>query len=120
MSNLALTIRLKMERAIVKQVIASLIDAEYEVQAFYDLSGDDVASPVTSDKDIAINNMFETNEASLQVFSKGINIGWVQFVYGNDGYDVIHDYTTNLDTALQAALDICDKLENGQYDTVFR
>jgi hypothetical protein len=26
-----------------------------------------------------------------------ITVGWVNFVFGNDGWDVISDYTTNLD-----------------------
>lgn len=28
-------------------------------------------------------------------------IGWVRFVYGNDGHDVISDYTTNLESVLE-------------------
>jgi len=35
-------------------------------------------------------------------------IGWVRFVMGNDGYDVINDYTTNLEKVLKRANQVAD------------
>lgn len=40
-----------------------------------------------------------------------ISIGWVYLVYGNDGWDVISDYTTNLERLLRGANKLSDKLE---------
>jgi hypothetical protein len=37
--------------------------------------------------------------------------GWVFFVYGNDGYDVISDYTTNLESSLTATNKLAESLE---------
>lgn len=35
---------------------------------------------------------------------------WIWFVYGNDGYDVISDYTTNLEEFLTPINELSDKL----------
>jgi hypothetical protein len=34
---------------------------------------------------------------------------WVRFVYGNDGYDVISDYTTSLEAVLAPINDWCSE-----------
>lgn len=36
-------------------------------------------------------------------------LGWVFLVFGNDGYDVISDYTTNLETLLTGANALADR-----------
>lgn len=38
-----------------------------------------------------------------------VSKGWVFFVYGNDGWDVICDYTTNLESLLAGALAVSEK-----------
>lgn len=42
--------------------------------------------------------------------------GWVWFVYGNDGWDVISDYTTNLESLLKGANELATKIENGEFE----
>ena len=37
--------------------------------------------------------------------------GWVYLVFGNDGWDVISDYTTNLEPLLKGANEISDKYQ---------
>lgn len=41
----------------------------------------------------------------------GKRIGWVRMIYGNDGWDVMADYTTNLEDVLTDANKLADKLE---------
>lgn len=36
--------------------------------------------------------------------------GWVYFVYGNDGWDVISDYTINLEDLLKASIRLSERL----------
>lgn len=36
--------------------------------------------------------------------------GWVRFVYGNDGWDVMNDYTTNLEDVLKEVNAYADSL----------
>lgn len=44
-----------------------------------------------------------------------VSNGWVYLVYGNDGYDVISDYTTNLEKLLKGANKLSDKMEEAVY-----
>lgn len=37
-----------------------------------------------------------------------VSVGWVRLVFGNDGYDVIVDYTTNLEGLLAGANALAD------------
>jgi hypothetical protein len=41
--------------------------------------------------------MFQTDEEKLYTVKDGRLDGYVYFVYGNDGWDVISDYTVNLE-----------------------
>lgn len=38
-----------------------------------------------------------------------VSFGWVYFVFGNDGYDVVSDYTTNLEPVMDRANALADK-----------
>ena len=58
-----------------------------------------------------IDNLFACDEAHLLVRGNGKS-GWVFFVLGNDGYDVICDYTVNLEPWLSEVNDYADKLED--------
>jgi len=41
----------------------------------------------------------------------GAPSGWVYFVYGNDGWDVVSDYTTNLEAVLKGSGELAERLE---------
>lgn len=47
--------------------------------------------------------MMTTDEDYLLVSreTKSTRYGWVRFIYGNSGWDVINDYTTNLEETLK-------------------
>lgn len=50
----------------------------------------------------AMAEVFACDEETLYVHDKShIIFGWVKLVYGNDGYDVISDHTTNLDDVME-------------------
>jgi hypothetical protein len=53
--------------------------------------------------------MFKTDQEHIRVFRDNEQIGWVFFVYGNDGWDVVNDYTTNLEFIMQCANKIADQ-----------
>lgn len=40
-----------------------------------------------------------------------VSIGWVYLVFGNDGWDVVSDYTTNLESLLTGANKISKKYQ---------
>lgn len=55
-----------------------------------------------------------TDDDYLIVYAAGDDgprFGWVRFVYGNDGFDVIADNTTNLEPHLVATTALAESLE---------
>ena len=63
--------------------------------------------------DSILDKMGETDEELLEVFTQEDHtrrVGWVWFVYGNDGWDVISDYSLNLEDVLKPVNDYADTL----------
>jgi hypothetical protein len=54
-----------------------------------------------------------TDEDYLVIHQNDDKVGWVRFIYGNDGYDVISDYTANdlTEEVVEPASLLADKLE---------
>lgn len=96
--------RVLMERAIVRSACTELIAAGYTLRLN---DGDTWATPKDSTVEQVMEAIMAADEETLHVFHQPAggereHFGWVAFVYGNDGYDVIADHTVNLDTALAA------------------
>ena len=47
-----------------------------------------------------------------------MSIGWVYFVLGNDGYDVISDYLASslIESLVKGANELATKIENGEFE----
>ncbi|EJD3148827.1 hypothetical protein M1V18_004400 [Salmonella enterica] len=102
--------RQRIERQIAKATAERLIAAGYKVAVF---DGEEIALQKTTDVPAIVGAMFSTDEDYLFVYlAEGDeSIGFVRFIYGNDGWDVINDYTTNLEDSLKAVNELADKLE---------
>ncbi len=107
--------RQRIERRIATAAAKGLIAAGYKI-AVHD--GEEIALRKTDDVRAIIGAMFSTDEDRFIVYHRPSiadaeweRIGWVRFIYGNDGWDVIADNTTNLEAALQAATELADELE---------
>lgn len=48
-----------------------------------------------------VEMVFNLGIATLLVFDRDKNIGWISLVFGNGGYDLISDYSTNLESFLK-------------------
>ncbi len=60
--------------------------------------------------------LFDLDDAHVTVHDEhGKRIGWVYFVFGNDGYDCISDYGTNLEDWLKPVNDYAESLESGAW-----
>ena len=57
--------------------------------------------------------LFNLDEAHLVLRKNGQRCGWIYLVFGNSGWDLISDYTTNLERFLKPVLDLSDELERG-------
>ena len=101
--------RILIEKEIVEKAACCLIEAGYLVEVF---DGEEVAQPATTDMEQIKAALYTTDEDYLRaVDGKGKRVGWVRMIYGNDGWDVISDYTTNLEDVLQEATALSERLE---------
>lgn len=105
---MSVKMRQEVERKIATKVIDDALAAGYALNT--DISdGPELASP-TSDRKTIIDSMFLGDKDRLLFYKKDGKdpIGWVYFIYGNDGWDVISDYTVNLEEILKGANVIVD------------
>ena len=65
----------------------------------------------TTDRPTLLDQLFNTDEDVIFVYQGTEQIGWVKFVYGNDGWDVVSDYTTNLESIMGPADVLSKKYE---------
>jgi hypothetical protein len=95
---MSVKMRQEVEQKIADAFITSALAAGLFVNI--DNGGDDFELPTpTNDKELILKTMFAADEDRLYVYKKPDDkkaFGWVLFIYGNDGYDVISDYTVNL------------------------
>lgn len=95
--------RLVVEQEIAAMTVDALLAAGYLLNV--NNGGQDDELKPTTDRQAVLDAMFQTDLEHLKVWNAGDRIkegctGWVFFVYGNSGYDVISDYTTNLEAVL--------------------
>lgn len=101
--------RIAVEHDIAELTLRWLMAAGYTVAVH---NGEDEHGPFAhGDVASTLDVMFQTDEDRLIASKGGIAVGWVYFVYGNDGWDVINDYTTNLEDALTPVNAFCKELE---------
>ncbi len=103
--------RIAIERKIAKLTIRALLDAGYHITVN---DGEEDALENSTLPSAILEAMFSTDEDYLFCTDPlGAKTGqWVRFVYGNDGYDVISDYTVSLETALRPVNAEINRMEN--------
>lgn len=57
-----------------------------------------------------LDALFAVDDPHLTVFRDSTHIGWVSFVFGNDGWDCISDYSTSLEDVLVPVNALADRL----------
>ncbi|MCJ8601034.1 hypothetical protein MWH03_00370 [Klebsiella pneumoniae] len=98
--------RQRIEKEIAAAAINGLLAAGYHIAVF---DGESVALKASVDKDAILKAMFTTDEDVFHIYTAdGTRAGFVHFVYGNDGWDVICDYTLSLEAALVEADKLAD------------
>jgi len=84
----------EMEQAIVRAVIRSALALGYSISL--DNGGDDFEFEDSKDEEQIFSEMFATDDETLLLRKDGKE-RFVRFVFGNDGWDVMCDYTARLD-----------------------
>lgn len=103
--------RARMELEIVNQFLADAKNAGYRLRI--DDLEDGKAVPPYGYPSLR-DAIFDLDDAYITILDDtGESVGWVYFVFGNDGYDCISDYTTTLETFLAPCLALSDRLANG-------
>lgn len=102
--------RVIIERAIARLTIKTLLACDYRLSV--DNGGDEDENPPSTDAAAVLADMYATDDELLKVWAPGAAkpFGWVRFVYGNAGHEVIADYTLNLDEALQPVNAYCNDI----------
>jgi hypothetical protein len=83
---------------IVKKVVRALLAAGYALRTDAAEHADWTSTPADIFKEL-----MEVDDERLEACKDNTQISWVRFVYGNDGWDVISDYTTDLESVLKDA-----------------
>lgn len=103
MSNVKL--RQELERKIARAVITQAINLGYSIDVD---DGEEITLRHSQDVKAILKAMFTTDEDWL-ILRRGKESGWVRFVYGNGGYDVVNDYTVNLEPVMGPADKIAER-----------
>jgi hypothetical protein len=103
----ALKNRIKMEQRIVKLTVKTLINAGYELSVF---DGEEQSAWTGTDVKMLHDALMNTDEDYLYTRKDGKK-SFVQFVYGNDGWDVICDHGVSLTAVLAPVTALTDKLQ---------
>ena len=107
-SDAGVRARIEIERKIVTRLIDDLLAAGCELRV-YDESE---YEPWTRIRAEVIDDVMNADEDVLHVrrASDGLS-GWVHLVYGNEGWDVVSDYTTNVMALLAGVNAYAENLE---------
>jgi hypothetical protein len=104
--------RIAVEQEIVTRTVDALLAAGYALQT--DVQDDPRPAQPTGDRAVILSEMMAVDDEFLGAYSwvagHGVAKGWVRFVYGNSGWDVVSDYTTNLEAVLAPINEYADTL----------
>lgn len=112
----ALIRRMTMERMVIRRFARGALDKGYQLRVY---NGEGWECPRTSDLAVVMNAIMATDEEGLHVYAPNAasesgwyRIGAITLVYGNDGYDVMADYSVKLDDLglMAEANELADKL----------
>lgn len=118
--------RWHVNKLIATRVVEDCLAAGYALNI--DNGGDTHELPAPSrDKQQILDAMFATDDEHLLIYAPGSArhgqrsavlsgknwkcIGWVYFIYCNSGYDVVSDYTTNLEHVMKGANELAEEWE---------
>lgn len=110
----AVRARQAIEKRIAVAAIDQLLAAGFSLGVY---DGEEITIHHSKDKKAIVKALFTTDEDRIFVYFDDTNPNdtrpnaWVYLVYGNDGYDVISDYTVNLEEHLTAARALADEIE---------
>lgn len=101
--------RIALEKTIARRVVKDALAAGYALGI--ENGGDSFELENCAEFKKVVAEMFATDEEYLLFYKLEKRVGWVRFVYGNEGWDVMADWTVNIEPVLAGANEIADKAE---------
>jgi hypothetical protein len=101
--------RMAGERRVVRRVVRDLLAAGFAITV--DDGGDEPAIRHSTDARKIEACLLNTDDDRIYASKPGRKSSMVRFVYGNDAWEVICDYSIDLEDHLKGAFDLCAKLE---------
>lgn len=110
----AIRARQKIEQTIAIKVVDCALAAGYPIGV---ANGGDEEEVRSADRAKILATMFETDSETLYFYHLNYKqgsrpVGFVHLVYGNDGWDVISDYSCKLEELLKPAIELSISLDN--------
>jgi hypothetical protein len=100
--------RMKLERHVISAFVRSALAGGYLITIN---NGEDCPVKRSTSYRAIMRNIMQTDEEHLIVRNAaGERVGWVFLVYGNDGWDVISDYSTALEPLMAPVHVVTDQL----------
>lgn len=101
--------RIDIERRICRKMIRTLRRDGYRLRVN---SGEEWETRADANENELMRALFNLDDAWLVVRDRdNKKCGWIRLIFGNDGYDVVNDYTTNLETVLAPVFAYADAFE---------
>jgi hypothetical protein len=103
--------RQKAERSIVRRFVTDAIKVGYLLNVNNGGESYELSAP-TNEPKVILEALFATDEEHLYCFhpDQPRPFGFVYLVYGNDGYNVISDYSVNLESVMDGANKMADRM----------
>lgn len=96
----------RIERAIIRRIVLDAVKAGYTLGVW---DGEELVLKGATTAKAVLDKMFSVDEEYLFVYKDGKRIGWVLFVYGNGGWDVVTDYSPRLAEIMIRAVELAGK-----------
>ena len=91
--------RIELEKRIVREIAKAALEKGWTASVY---DGEEWALRISSDLSAIMAAIYSTDEDQLILRdADGKRMGWIRLVYGNDGWDVINDYSTALEEFLK-------------------
>jgi hypothetical protein len=101
--------RQQMERSIARRVIRDAKAAGYVMDV--DGGGDELDLKGSTNEKAVMDALFALADDAHLILRKGRERGMVWFVFGNEGWSVIADYSVNIEPVLAGASALAERLE---------
>lgn len=102
---MSIRMRQFVERHVIGTLVTDLLAAGYSITVD---NGENEEVTKSTSYTAIMNALDTTDEDFLRVFKREASQGWVRCIYGNNGPDVISDYTTNLERFMKRSQKVAD------------